>query len=79
MSIFSFLRYSFPIQTVKPDEVSKSISNYQLVTCLLLVFFPFFFFFNYPLADTLNGHLKFKTNHSVEQTVEMSPGCSLQH
>lgn len=57
----------------------------RLLRCLLLhFFFPHLFFFfiiflNYPSADTFTGHLKFQTNHSKEETVEMSPSFSLQH
>lgn len=81
MSICPFLQWSFSIKTLKPDEGSKSISNSQIVTVFassLTFFFPFLFF-NYPLAAAFAGHLKFQTNHSKEETVEMSPSFSLWH
>lgn len=52
----------------------------RLLLCLLLYFFfSISFFFNYPLAAALTGHLKFQRNHSEEETVEMSPSFSLRH
>lgn len=69
---------------LKPDEASKSLSPVFIVRWLLclLLYFHFFlhcFYFIYPLNAEFTGDLKFQTNHSWEETVEMSPSFSLWH